>query len=107
MIFFETSGQALTFLMLLRAGMGAGIAYDVIAPLRRRAPRPLAAAMDVMWCGLAAGACLLALMAGGEGKMRLYALLGLFGGAAVYCLGIRRMVGWAWRRMGKGKEIQA
>ena len=101
MTFFETSGQAHTFLLLLRAGLGAGIAYDVIAPLRRRAPRPLAALMDVIWCALVCALCALSLMIGGEGRMRGYAILGLCCGGAVYLLGVRRVMAWAFR---KGRE---
>ena len=36
MTFFETAGQARAFLWLLYAGMGAGLCYDLLSPLRRR-----------------------------------------------------------------------
>jgi len=97
MIFFETSGQALIFLMLLYAGAGAAVTYDVIAPLRRRAPRPIAAVLDVFWCLMAGILCALALAAGGENKMRAYALLGLFCGGGIYALGIRSLAAALFR----------
>ena len=92
MTFFETAGQAAIFLMLLYAGAAAGITYDLLSPLRRRAPRPLAMLLDGIWCVLTAALCFFALALGGEGKLRLYALLGLCCGAGIYSLGVRTVV---------------
>lgn len=92
MTFFETAGQAAIFLMLLYAGAAAGITYDLLSPLRRRAPRPLAMLLDGVWCALTAALCFFALALGGEGKLRLYALLGLCCGAGIYSLGVRTVV---------------
>ena len=90
MTFFETAGQARVFLGLLYAGIAAGAAYDLMAPLRALCPRALRALPDLIWCLLAAAACALALAFGGEGQLRLYALLGLCCGGGIYCLGLRR-----------------
>ena len=92
MIFYETQGQAEAFLLLLYAGFGAAALYDLLRLPRRRVPALLGAALDVFWCLFAGTACALALSFGGEGRARLYALLGLCCGAGVYCLGVRALV---------------
>lgn len=94
MTFFETSGQGAVFLLLLYAGAASGVLYDLIAPFRRRAPRPAAILLDAAWCLLTAGLCFFALTLGGEKEMRIYALLGLCCGAGVYSLGVRRLGQW-------------
>ena len=90
MTFFETVGQARVFLLLLYAGFLSGALYDGARGLRRGLPKFLRFLPDMIWCLLTAAACALALAAGGEGRVRLYALLGLCCGAGIYCLGIRR-----------------
>lgn len=92
MIFFETANQARVFLLLLAAGMGAGLLYDLASPLRRRARPWLAALLDAVWCLLSGALCALALVAGGESALRLFALLGAFCGGGIYCLGVRRVL---------------
>lgn len=101
MTFFETAGQARCFLLLLYAGFASGALYDILRLPRRGLPRWLGAALDVVWCLLTAAACALSLAVGGEGKARLYALLGLCCGAALYSLGIRAAVlgvAHGWKR---------
>ena len=95
MIFFETARQSRAFLLLLYAGAAAGLLYDLCALLRRRLPRPLAAACDGLWCLMAAGLCALALAMSGEGALRLYALLGMICGGGIYDLGVRRVAAGA------------
>lgn len=90
MTFFETAGQARVFLLLLYGGWIVGAAYDGLSPVRRRWP-VLTPAVDAIWCLLAGAACGCALALGGEGAPRLYAMLGLCCGGAIYCLGIRRL----------------
>lgn len=96
MTFFEASGQAAVFLMLLYAGAAAGVTYDLIAPLRRRVPGTLGAVLDGLWCLWTAALCFLALALGGEGAFRLYALLGLCCGAGIYTLGVRQLAKGLW-----------
>ena len=91
MTFFETGRQADLFLLLLYAGGLSALGYDLLSPARKHAPRFLVPALDVLWCLIAAGLCAFALAAGGEGQLRLYALLGLCCGAGIYCLGVRRV----------------
>ena len=90
MIFFETAGQSRIFLLLLYAGFGAGVLFDLMQAARRISPRWLRPVWDVLWCLMAGAACALALALGGEHVLRLYALLGLCCGAGVYSLGLRR-----------------
>ncbi len=92
MIFFETAGQARTFLLLLYAGFGAGLLYDALALVCRRFPAWARTGADVLWCLLTACACAFALAVGGERAARLYALLGLCCGGLLYALGLRRML---------------
>ena len=100
MTFFETAGQARAFLWLLYAGMGAGLCYDLLSPLRRRLPSLPAAGIDALWA-LAAGAlCALALFQGGANRLR----LGLGGG--VYGLGIHAL-GKAVIRRFAGRKSRA
>ena len=89
MIFFETAGQARCFLLLWGAGFFAAALYDGFRLLRAHGPRWLGAVWDFLWCVCVGACCALALGLGGEGTARLYALLGLCCGAAVYCLGPR------------------
>jgi len=92
MTFFETGGQARVFLLLLYAGFLSGALYDGARGLRKVLPRFLRFLPDAVWCLITATACALALAAGGEGRARLYAVLGLCCGAGIYCLGLRRAV---------------
>ena len=91
MIFFETSIQARVFLLLIWGGMGTALVYDLLSPLRKRSRGGMAAA-DLLFCLLAGALCFFALALGGENRLRLYALLGLFFGAGIYRLGVRRIV---------------
>ncbi|MBR4429009.1 MAG: hypothetical protein IKS78_06600 [Clostridia bacterium] len=89
MTFFETAGQARCFLLLWGAGFLAAVLYDGFRFLRSRCPRWLGPVLDFIWGLCLCAGCALALAAGGERALRLYALLGLCCGAAVYCLGPR------------------
>lgn len=104
MTFFEASGQGRAFLLLLYAGAGAALCYDLIAPLRRHSPPWLRPALDGIWCLLTGWLCFLALAMGDQGALRLYALLGLCCGAGIYCLGVRRAALALLGRIKKGKE---
>ncbi len=105
MTFFETAGQARTFLFLLYAGFLSGALYDGAAWARRRLPRWLGIPLDILWCLLTALMCAAALAKGGEDRARFYALLGLCCGGVLYSLGLRaacrglgRMIRGAVRR---------
>ncbi|MBR5111489.1 MAG: hypothetical protein IK099_15020 [Clostridia bacterium] len=106
MIFFETAGQARTFLLLLYAGFGAGVLYDVLALPRRALPRFCQPGLDALWCLMTGAAAALVLAAGGESAFRLYSLLGLVCGAAVYWLGIRALIRGIVRFFKRNKNLQ-
>ncbi len=91
MIFFETALQARAFLLLLYTGFGAGLLYDLLSLPRRRWP-VLTPFLDVLWCLTVTAACALALAVSGEKQARVYALLGLVCGGAIYSLGLRALV---------------
>ena len=104
MIFFETSGQVRTFLLLVYAGFTAGLLYDLLTWPRRHLPRFCAPILDALWCLLTGGMAALALAAGGEHSARLFALLGLVCGAAVYVLGVRALIRGAVRLLGRKRN---
>lgn len=103
MTFFETAGQARCFLLLWAAGFFTAALYDGFRLARSRCSRRLEAVFDLSWCLCACACCAMALALGGEEKARLYALLGLCFGAAVYCLGVRAACAavMKWRRRKK------
>lgn len=106
MTFFETAAQGRTFLWLLYAGLGAGVCYDLLLPLRRILGA-FAPAADGLWA-LAVGAlCALALFQGGENQLRLYALLGLALGGGLYAGGIRAAGKAVLRRIAGRKSSRA
>ena len=104
MTFFETAGQARCFLLLWGAGFLAAVLYDCFRFLRSRSPRWLGAVWDLLWCLCLCACCALALGLGGERALRLYALLGLSCGGAVYCLGPRAACA-AVRKWGRRKSF--
>lgn len=104
MIFYETRGQAEAFLLLLYAGFASAMLYDVLRIPRKRLPKAAGALLDFLWCLTAGAACALALSRGGEGRARLYALLGLVCGAGVYCLGVRTLFLGLARRFKKSRK---
>ncbi len=107
MTFFETAEQSAVFLLLLYAGAAAAVLYDLAAFLRRRCPAGIAAALDLTWCLVSGALCLLALILGGESRLRLYALLGLCCGAGIYRLGLRRVLLSAAARLSGKKKNRA
>ena len=106
MIFFETAHQARVFLLLLAMGMVAGALYDGFALFRRKKSVLLTALVDLIYFLLVGGLCFYALFLGGEKALRFYALLGIFCGAGIYCLGIRSIVIFIVKRI-KGEKKQS
>ena len=89
MIFQETARQGQGLLFLLCAGGAAGMLYDLLSPLRRRAPGAAVPALDILWCLLSAARCLAALTLAQEDQARLSAPLGMLCGFAAYRLAVR------------------
>lgn len=107
MTFFETANQAFAFLLLLYAGMAGGMLYDFFALFRRRMPGPAGVLLDMLWCLVLAALCGLCLAIGGEGRVRLFALLGLCCGGGIYCLGVRAAINAVIRRTKSRKKPRA
>ena len=101
MIFRETALQGRGFLLLLCAGLAAGVLYDGLTLLRRWIPPGPGTAADILWGVLVSAMGTLALAAAGEQKARLYALLGLALGGAIYAAGIHRALAGAARFLKK------
>ena len=93
MIFYETAAQPRGLLLLVYAGAGMGLLYDLLSPFRRGRGKILPFAVDFFFCLLSGALCFLALALGGESRLRLYACAGLSCGAVIYALGIRRIIG--------------
>ncbi|MBO6010951.1 MAG: spore cortex biosynthesis protein YabQ, partial [Oscillospiraceae bacterium] len=94
----EVGAQATAALVSAAAGFALGIVYDLLGAVRRalrlRFFTPVA---DVLYC-LAAGAVLLFLGSWqGEGSLRIYMLLFLIGGAAVWFVLFSRPAGRIFR----------
>ncbi|MCI2058802.1 MAG: septum formation initiator family protein [Oscillibacter sp.] len=77
------SSQLILFGQSVLLGMGGGLLYDLLRPLRTRRPR-LTGLSDVLYC-LAGLLCLfLFVLRRAGGELRIYALLGLGGGAVLH-----------------------
>ena len=72
--------------------MAAGALYDLFAFFRRKTGKALGIFLDIAYFLCVSGLCFAALALGGEKSLRFYALLGIFCGAGIYSLGIRRAV---------------
>ncbi len=61
--------QALRLLMALLLGLGTGLLYDLLRPLRRAAGTVAAAGLDALFCLLTGAGIFLFAMGAGEGKL--------------------------------------
>jgi len=113
---FETVGQAGVFLAMVYAGLIVGLLYDGARLARRlvSAGAVITGILDLLFW-LAAGAVVsVALALRGEDAVRLYALGGCATGAALYLLGISRVlhavgqaIARAYSRMEEKQKIRA
>ena len=79
--------QLLTFFLALLAGASFAVIYDLFAAVRRRTrSRFSAAALDGIYCLCAASGLFFLTLGLGNGRPRLYLLLAVVLGAAVYFL---------------------
>ncbi len=83
---FEIPRQGEVFLLLLGSGVLLGALWQGLGFLRRRLPR-CGAVWDVLFALSLGGTLLLALLRWREQRLRLYALLGVCLGAALYLAG--------------------
>lgn len=106
-VLFAQQGQAATFLRMVLLGAAFALALTISGAWRRK--RGLSGATDVLTALLLTAAALVVLVHSGEG-LRLYALLGLLLGAALWETGLRRIFSWIAKRLKKtfpaGRNMQ-
>lgn len=91
-VLFAQAAQGRTFLLLVVCGMAAGLGVQLAGILHRR-NRFLGMAADLLCAFLLAAVLGQILLISGEG-LRLYGLLGLCIGGAVYAAGIGPLFRW-------------
>ncbi len=96
-VLFAKASQGRTFLLMVLCGALLGLAIQLAGFLHRKGPLPGMAADVLCVLGLTLALCRI-LLQSGEG-LRLYGLLGLCIGGAVYAAGVGPAVGWLLRRV--------
>lgn len=80
------SAQLLLFLQSIALGMCLGLVYDLARALRRLGGRIWGGLLDAAYCVTAAAAVFFFILAG-DGELRIFAALGILGGAVLFwCL---------------------
>ena len=97
MILWETAFQAETFLAFLAVGLASALLCDLASPALRSPSLAAHVAADFLLCAATGILCFFALALTGRDSLRLYMALALFGGAALYRLGIRRLIAFLWK----------
>ena len=88
-LFFETSTQAMVFLLMMPLGILFAAGIDVAGFIR--IAKPLWDLLLVLLLGLSLGVGIILL---GDQGLRMYHLLAVLFGSLLYLLGIRRIVQW-------------
>lgn len=88
-LFFETSTQAMVFLLMLPLGILFAAGIDIAGFIR--IAKPLWDLLLVLLLGLSLGISVILL---GDQGLRMYHLLAVLCGCLLYMLGIRRVVQW-------------
>lgn len=96
-VLFAKAAQGRTFLLMVLLGALLGLGIQLAGLLHRRGSLPGMAADILCAVGLALALCQV-LLQSGEG-LRLYGLLGLCIGGALYAAGIAPAAGWIIRRI--------
>ena len=96
-LLFAKAFQLRTFLLMLLLGAATGLAIQLAGLLHRRS-RFLGSAADLLIAFALAGALGWIILLGGEG-LRLYGLLGLCIGGALYASGIAPAANWVIRKL--------
>lgn len=101
-VLFAQAAQGRTFLLMVLCGAALALGVQ-LAGFLHRASRLLGMAGDLLCAAGLALALGQILLRSGEG-LRLYGLLGLCIGAAIYAAGIGPAVGWLGRRITKARQ---
>lgn len=88
-LFFETSAQAMIYLLMLPLGILFAACVDLASVIKTA--RPVFDLMCTMACALCLGICVILF---NDNTLRLYHMLSVLSGCLLYLLGIRRVVGW-------------
>ena len=88
----ETAFQGYTFLALAYAGSGCALLFDLMSPLLNSRLAALRVIADLLLCAASSLLILLTLSLTGAGSLRLYMAAAFAAGAAVYRLGVRRVI---------------
>lgn len=101
---FYTAGQGQIFLVMLYAGVLAGMIFDALDYLRRLfiAGPVLSGFIDLVFSALLFCVMLIAIMFTGGGELRWYAVMGALSGYLLYAFTLRRLLAFACGRLGRG-----
>lgn len=81
----SVAGQAAVFTGAVVLGLGVGLLYDLMRLLRRYIRLPLlGSVLDLLFWSITTAALFYFVIAVGDGKVRIYVLLAVLGGAAAY-----------------------
>ena len=80
----QLSRQGLALLAALLMGVGIGVIYDMLRPVRRRTGRFAGAALDVLFCAASGCAAFAYAMGAGDGRLGLWELAAALVGFLLY-----------------------
>ena len=80
----ELSRQSLALLAALLMGVGIGVVYDMLRPVRRRTGRLAGAALDILFCAASGCAAFFYAMGAGDGRLGLWELAAALVGFLLY-----------------------
>lgn len=107
---YSTLNQGYVFAAVVIGGLGLGILYDIFRGLRHAVkPGKVAEAfMDILFWLMATGVTLLVIFYANKGEPRLFIIIGLIGGAALYVVGpgayIRKWANKLFSKISKGSR---
>jgi spore cortex biosynthesis protein YabQ len=107
---YSTLNQGYVFAAVVIGGLGLGILYDIFRALRHTVkPGKVAEAfMDILFWLMATGVAVLVIFFANKGEPRLFIIIGLIGGAALYVVGpgtyIRKWFNMLFSKIAKAGE---
>ena len=97
MMMWETAFQAEAFAAFAGVGLISALLYDLASPAFGSSSVAVHIAADFLLSAVTGILCFFALALTGRDSLRLYMALALLGGAALYRLGIRRLIAFLWK----------